>query len=83
LGRIEMHLISLEDQQVTISGQDFCFTEGECIHTENSYKYSPDEFINLADAGGFKNKKISGSLRRMYSPQKLMCLQLTGLKRLG
>jgi len=58
LGRIEMHLVSLKDQQVTISGQDFSFTERECMHTENSYKYSPDEFINLANAGGFKHQKI-------------------------
>jgi uncharacterized SAM-dependent methyltransferase len=58
LGRIEMHLISLKDQQVTISGQDFSFTERECIHTENSYKYSPDEFIHLANTGGFKHQKI-------------------------
>jgi dimethylhistidine N-methyltransferase len=57
MGRIEMHLVSLEDQQVTIGGRDFRFTEAECLHTENSYKYSPDEFINLANAGGFKHKK--------------------------
>ena len=58
LGRIEMHLVSLKNQQVTISGQDFSFTERECMHTENSYKYSPDEFIHLANAGGFKHQKI-------------------------
>ncbi len=66
-GRIEMHLISLEDQLVNIAGQDFCFTEGECIHTENSYKYSPDEFISLANAGGFRHKKIWSDNNHFFS----------------
>jgi dimethylhistidine N-methyltransferase len=58
LGRIEMHLVSLENQQVNICGQTFRFTEAESIHTENSYKYDPDEFINLADVARFKHLKI-------------------------
>jgi len=45
--RIEMHLVSQLDQIVTIAGQDIQFTEGESIHTENSYKYSLDEFKEL------------------------------------
>ncbi|HEY8158639.1 MAG TPA: L-histidine N(alpha)-methyltransferase [Methylobacter sp.] len=57
LGRIEMHLVSLADQQVNISGINFYFHEGESIHTENSYKYSPEEFINLAYSGGFNHHK--------------------------
>jgi len=47
-GRIEMHLESLTDQAVEISGRQIQFTKGETIHTENSYKYSPEEFRNLA-----------------------------------
>ena len=46
-GRIEMHLVSQRDHIVTIAGQDIQFTEGESIHTENSYKYSLDEFKEL------------------------------------
>lgn len=42
-GRIEMHLVSTENQRVSISGEDFRFKAGETIHTENSYKYTPDE----------------------------------------
>jgi dimethylhistidine N-methyltransferase len=67
LGRIEMHLISLEEQQVDISGQKFRFTQGESIHTENSYKYSPDEFINLANTGGFKHRKIWSDNDNLFS----------------
>lgn len=55
--RIEMHLVSLADQQVNISGKNFHFHKGESIHTENSYKYSPEEFINLAYTGGFNHHK--------------------------
>jgi dimethylhistidine N-methyltransferase len=54
-GRVEMHLVSLTDQQVTVSGRHFHFNEGESIHTENSYKYSPEEFVNLAYTGGFRH----------------------------
>lgn len=50
-GRIEMHLVSLKAQQVEIAGRSFAFTEGESIHTENSYKYTPDEAKLLARAG--------------------------------
>jgi dimethylhistidine N-methyltransferase len=51
-GRVEMHLVSLTRQRVTIAGRDFNFGEGETIHTENSYKYTVEEFRALArDAG--------------------------------
>lgn len=52
-GRIEMHLKSEGDQQVRIGDASFEFTEGETIHTENSYKYSVDEFSALAASAGF------------------------------
>lgn len=47
-GRVEMHLVSREPQQVRIAGRSFRLEEGESIHTENSYKYSLREFQNLA-----------------------------------
>ncbi len=49
-GRIEMHLVSVRDQKVTIEdlGLDVDFREGERIHTENSYKYSLEEIDLLA-----------------------------------
>jgi len=46
-GRIEMHLISQIDQEVRVADETFLFDEGESIHTENSYKYSLDEFEKL------------------------------------
>ncbi len=51
--RIEMQLLSLCDQIVSIGGERITFQEGETIHTENSYKYSIDSFQALAEEAGF------------------------------
>jgi dimethylhistidine N-methyltransferase len=51
--RIEMHLEALSDQPVRIGGQTRVFERGERIHTENSYKYTPDEFDALIACAGF------------------------------
>jgi dimethylhistidine N-methyltransferase len=53
-GRIEMHLVSLRDQQVRVRGRTFWFSEGETLHTENCYKYTPTRFLHLAHAGGWR-----------------------------
>lgn len=53
LGRIEMHLVSLREQKISIAGRVIDFLKDETIHTENSYKYSVDEFQGLAREGGF------------------------------
>lgn len=53
LGRIEMHLESLNDQTALVAGVPFRFEVGETIHTENSYKYSVDDFRKLAHGAGW------------------------------
>jgi len=53
-GRIEMHLVSLKQQRVTIDGHEFEFHAGETIHTENSCKYGIGEFQDLSRAAGFE-----------------------------
>jgi dimethylhistidine N-methyltransferase len=51
-GRVEMHLLSLKDQRVSIGGRVVRLRAGETIHTENSCKYSVQGFQALArDAG--------------------------------
>lgn len=57
LGRIEMHLRSRCDQRVKISGEEFVFSPGETIHTENSYKYSIEGFSEIASTAGFTLRK--------------------------
>jgi dimethylhistidine N-methyltransferase len=51
--RIEMHLASRARQKVTVAGSSFEFRAGETIHTENSYKYSPQSFAALARGAGW------------------------------
>jgi dimethylhistidine N-methyltransferase len=57
-GRIEMHLVSLARQAVNIGEHRFAFDIGESIHTENSCKYSVDEFSALALQAGFRTQKV-------------------------
>lgn len=52
-GRVEMHLESLVEQQVEVAGVVHAFRKGESIHTENSYKYTPDGFRALAASSGY------------------------------
>ncbi len=57
-GRIEMHLVSREAQRVRVNGNAFDFQAGESIHTENSYKYTPDELRQLAWDAGWAGEKV-------------------------
>ena len=52
--RIEMHLISKENQTIDISDKKIIFKKGESIHTENSYKYSIPEFKKLTFSAGYE-----------------------------
>jgi dimethylhistidine N-methyltransferase len=52
LHRIEMHLVSRKAQNVRICGRTIHFRAGESIHTENSYKFTPERFRALADGAG-------------------------------
>lgn len=54
--RIEMHLISMVDQQVRIRtiGKKIHFKKGETIHTENSYKYSLGRLNKLVRISGLQ-----------------------------
>lgn len=66
-GRVEMHLISLEEQKVSVNGVDFSFDTGESIHTENSYKYSPREFSDLAGRAGWHTRRQWLDENRLFS----------------
>ncbi|HCS52419.1 L-histidine N(alpha)-methyltransferase [Rubinisphaera sp.] len=51
--RIEMHLISQEEQLVHIGESTFHFEKQESICTEYSHKYSMDSFRQMAQKAGF------------------------------
>ena len=62
-GRIEMHLEARSPQVVRLEGETRVFGAGERIHTENSYKYAPDEFEALIACAGFS------AVRRWQDPR--------------
>lgn len=70
-GRVEMHLVSAEQQTVTIDDTVFQFEEGESIHTENSYKYSIDEFEELVSEW-YNVKKVWTDEKDYFSLQYLV-----------
>ena len=57
-GRIEMHLKSMCEQVVCIDNHEFYFAENETIHTENSYKYTIEEFQSLGVEAGLSAEKV-------------------------
>lgn len=69
VGRIEMHLTSTCKQTVNIDVHSFDFNAGDSIHTENSYKYTNDEFRSLAQRAGFASCAVwtdSGTLFSLH-----------------
>jgi len=67
LGRVEMHLVSLARQVVRIGRHRFAFERGETIHTENSCKYSVEEFRALAAEAGFRGAKLWQDRQGLFS----------------
>jgi uncharacterized SAM-dependent methyltransferase len=67
LGRIEMHLISMNDQRVTLGKDRWHFRAGESIHTENSYKYSLEDFRALAARAGFRTTRVWTDRRERFA----------------
>lgn len=55
--RIEMHLVSLQDQQVTMNDETFNFRKDQSILTEYSHKYTIEHFQDLAESAGFSRVK--------------------------
>ena len=66
-GRIEMHLVSLKDQQVRFNGTSIPFRSGETIHTENSYKFHVEEFHAMAAEAGFRAERVWTDANRLFS----------------
>ena len=69
-GRIEMHLISKENQEVKIDDEVISFGKDENILTEYSYKYSLQDFKKLVD-GIYNVEKIWVDDNRLFSVQFL------------
>jgi dimethylhistidine N-methyltransferase len=72
-GRIEMHLVSRRAQKAVVAGRVFAFSEGETIHTENSYKYDLDQFRGLAMSAGWSHRAVWTDPDRLFSVHLLAC----------
>jgi len=70
-GRIEMHIVSQKDQIVEIGSEIVSFEEGQSIWTESSYKYSLDNFRDLAKKAGFEVVKVWKDEKDLFSVQYL------------
>ena len=57
-GRVEMHLEAIRDQEVRWQGGARAFRAGDCIHTENSYKYQQADAVKLLERSGFEATRI-------------------------
>ena len=67
LKRVEMHLVSEMPQTVEVNGCAFEFLKGETLHTENSYKYSIEDFKALVEAAGYSLVNTWLDEKRLFS----------------
>jgi len=66
-GRVEMHLQALRRQEVRWNGGSRVFEEGDCIHTENSYKYQQADAIALLERSGFEATRVWTDPQRWFA----------------
>ena len=55
------------NQTVTLGGHRFDFRVGDGIHTENSYKWSVDAFVRLAEDAGWSRRSVWTDQRGYFS----------------
>ena len=65
--RIEMYLISLKRQVVSVAGERFEFAQGEPIHTEDSHKYTIASFREMAARAGFCPRAVWADPEHLFS----------------
>jgi dimethylhistidine N-methyltransferase len=66
--RIEMHLESLVTQEISIPALELTvsFRRGESIHTENSYKFTPESVAGMLERAGFAVRREWTDARRWF-----------------
>jgi uncharacterized SAM-dependent methyltransferase len=64
---VEMHIVGLCPQIVTIAGFDFDFGIGDSIHTESSRKYDAQSFTRLAELGGWEVAELWTDAQRLFA----------------
>jgi len=64
--RVEMHLISKKNFMLKINKKNIKFTKDETIHTENSHKYSKNNFVKLVNKSVFKVLKYFSDKKNYF-----------------
>jgi dimethylhistidine N-methyltransferase len=70
--RVEMHLVCRRDHELKVGTRSFSFRAGEAIVTEHCYKYSPEDFRELAESAGFRVARLWLDERAAFSVQLLV-----------
>ncbi len=71
IGRIEIGLVSEDDQFVHVGDRTFKFAAGELVRTEHAYKYTLGSFAALAARAGWKVQQVWQDEQRRFSVQYL------------
>ena len=71
-GRIEIRLVSEQDQEFTLGRESFSIDKDEAILTEYSHKYTLEGFAAMAEAAGFRVERVWMDAERLFSVQYLV-----------
>ncbi len=73
--RIETHIISRTEQDVTVAARRFHFAAGEAMLVEISCKYSPQSFARIAARAGLRVTHVWSDPEALFS---VLCLRPAG-----
>ena len=71
-GRVEIRLVSEQDQEFTLGRESFSIGKDEAILTEYSHKYTLDGFAAMASEAGFTVERVWMDAERLFSVQYLV-----------
>ena len=71
-GRVEIRLVSEQDQEFTLGDESFSIGKNEAILTEYSHKYTLDGFAAMAETAGFRVARVWTDADRLFSVQYLV-----------
>ncbi len=71
-GRVEIRLVSEQDQEFTLGDESFSIDKDEAILTEYSHKYTLEGFAAMARTTGFRVERVWMDEARLFSVQYLV-----------
>jgi dimethylhistidine N-methyltransferase len=71
-GRIEIRLVSEQDQEFSLGRESFSIGKDEAILTEYSHKYTLEGFAAMGEAAGFRVERAWMDAGRLFSVQYLV-----------